>query len=57
MTHNEFEMQKDIVTKAPRVGHLSSDIQDLINSLLEKNPADRLGSINGISDIKKHKYF
>ena len=56
-SQDQFQMQKDIVTKAPRVGHLSTDIQDLINSLLHKNPEDRLGAKNGISDIKKHKYF
>lgn len=50
-------MQKDIVEKLPRTNHLGGDCLSLILGLLEKNPDQRLGSKNGISDIKAHSYF
>ena len=36
---------------------LSDDVENLILGLLEKDPADRLGSFNGAKDIKEHAWF
>jgi serine/threonine protein kinase len=54
---DQFQMQKDIVTKEPATGHLSGDCFNLIKCLLEKNPEFRLGSKNGVQDIKDHRWF
>lgn len=37
---------------------VSKDAKDLISKLLERNPSQRLGAgQNGVSSIKKHKFF
>ena len=46
--NDQFQMQKDIVTKQPRTSHLNGDCLDLVKGLLEKNPAERLGARRGI---------
>ena len=36
---------------------ISEDAKDIILKLLEKDPIKRLGSHNGIEDIKNHPFF
>jgi len=50
-------MQQDIVTQLPRLDKLSGDVKNLLEGLLNKDPRRRLGSTNGIADIKSHPYF
>ena len=50
-------MQKDIVCKELNTARLSGDCLDIVKKLLEKNPDKRLGSLNGISEIKEHPFF
>lgn len=54
---DQFEMQKDIVAKEPRLSHLSGDVLDLVKGLLCKNPNERLGSVGGVQEIKNHPFF
>lgn len=35
----------------------SEEFKDFINLLLKKNPEERLGTKNGIDDIKNHPWF
>ncbi len=52
-----YEMIKSGAVKFPKRINLSDDAKDVIKKLLEKNPKKRLGSQNGIEDIKKHPFF
>lgn len=55
--HDQIQMQKDIVSADLRVSHLSGDSLSLIQGLLEKDPAKRLGRVGGIKAIKEHPFF
>jgi serine/threonine protein kinase len=50
-------MQKDIVGKEPKLKHLNGDCLDLVKRLLHKDPNERLGAKEGISEIKNHAFF
>ncbi len=52
-----YDMIKNSAVKFPRRINLSEDAKDVIRKLLEKNPKKRLGSQNGIEEIKKHPFF
>ena len=52
-----YEMIKSSAVKFPKRISLSEDAKDVIRKLLEKNPKKRLGSQNGIEEIKKHPFF
>ena len=52
-----YEMIKGSPVKFPKRITLSEDAKDVIRKLLEKNPKKRLGSQNGIEEIKKHPFF
>eukprot|EP00184_Porphyridium_aerugineum_P006015 CAMPEP_0184695932 /NCGR_PEP_ID=MMETSP0313-20130426/3391_1 /TAXON_ID=2792 /ORGANISM="Porphyridium aerugineum, Strain SAG 1380-2" /LENGTH=630 /DNA_ID=CAMNT_0027154459 /DNA_START=247 /DNA_END=2139 /DNA_ORIENTATION=+ len=43
--------------KFPSELHLSHDVKDLIKKLLHRDPAKRLGSESGASEVKAHKFF
>lgn len=43
--------------KFPKKIPVSENAKDLIRKLLNKNPDNRLGSINDFDDIKKHPFF
>ena len=36
---------------------MSDECKDFISKLLEKDPANRLGTSGGIDDIAKHPFF
>ena len=55
--NDQFQMQKDIVTKQLRTSHLSGSCLDLIKGLLEKDPLQRLGAKGGMQEIKDHAFF
>ena len=50
-------MHKDIVLKQPDLSHLYGDSLDLVKQLLTKEPSERLGAREGISEIKNHPFF
>ena len=52
-----YEMIKTSSVKFPKRINLSEEAKDIIRKLLEKNPKKRLGSQNGIEEIKKHPFF
>ena len=52
-----YELIKNSSVKFPRRITLSEDAKDVIRKLLEKNPKKRLGSQNGIEEIKSHPFF
>jgi serum/glucocorticoid-regulated kinase 2 len=52
-----YDMIKTSAVRFPKKINLSEDAKDVIRKLLEKNPKKRLGSQNGIEDIRKHPFF
>jgi serum/glucocorticoid-regulated kinase 2 len=52
-----YEMIKSEPVKFHKRIKLSEDAKDIIIKLLEKNPKKRMGSKNGIEEIKKHPFF
>ena len=55
-----FINKKDILTgkiRFPKNIEISEDAKDIILNLLEKDPTKRLGSHNGIKEIKSHPFF
>ena len=52
-----YELIKTSSVKFPKRINLSEDAKDIIRKLLEKNPKKRLGSQNGIEEIKNHPFF
>ncbi|CAD8062320.1 unnamed protein product [Paramecium sonneborni] len=59
-SHNTQDIYNSILTEQiqfPGYIHISSLLKDLIQSLLQKNPEDRLGNQNGIIEILHHKWF
>lgn len=56
--HNRAEMYAKILTEAlPLPNYLSRNSKLLIIGLLQKNPKRRLGSLDGIHEIKNHVWF
>jgi serine/threonine protein kinase len=52
-TNNKSEMTKRILeSELNYPSHLNSEVIDLMKGLLERNPSKRLGSGNGIEEIK-----
>jgi len=45
------------IVRFPMKKRVSAEAQDLILKLLEKNPERRLGSNQGLSEIKAHSFF
>ena len=45
------------IVKFPKRLNLSDDAKDIINQFLDNNPKKRLGSQNGIEEIKAHPFF
>ena len=52
-----YEMITNGTVQFPQKINISDEAKDIIQKLLEKNPKKRLGSQNGILDIKKHPFF
>jgi serum/glucocorticoid-regulated kinase 2 len=52
-----YDMIKTHQVKFPKRYNISEDAKDLIRKLLEKDPKKRLGSQNGIEEIKAHPFF
>ena len=52
-----YDMIKNSQVKFPKRIKLSEEAKDVIIKLLDKNPKKRLGSQNGIEDIKTHPFF
>ena len=52
-----YDMIKNSQVKFPKRIKLSDEAKDVILKLLEKNPKKRLGSQDGIEEIKKHPFF
>jgi len=55
--NDQLQMQQDILKKPLRTQQFSGPCLHLIQGLLEKNPADRLGARHGITEIKDHPFF
>ncbi|CAD8055386.1 unnamed protein product [Paramecium primaurelia] len=59
-SHNTQDIYNSILTEQiqfPNQIQISPLLKDLINSLLQKIPEDRLGHYNGIKEILNHKWF
>ncbi|CAI0412616.1 unnamed protein product [Linum tenue] len=55
---NRKETFRNVLMKRPEfVGKLGKDLTDLIERLLEKDPAKRLGYADGAAEIKGHAFF
>ena len=52
-----YELIKFAELKFPRKINVSSDAQDIISKLLDRNPSTRLGAKGGINEIKSHPFF
>ena len=52
-----YDLIKTSPVKFPKKVNLSEEAKDIIQKLLEKNPKKRLGSQNGIEEIKNHPFF
>ena len=52
-----YEMIKNSTVQFPQKINISDEAKDIIQKLLEKDPKIRLGSQNGIAEIKKHPFF
>ena len=52
-----YEISNNNLVKFPKKLNLSDDAKDIINKLLDNNPKKRLGSQNGIEEIKTHPFF
>ena len=52
-----YDLIKNSKVKFPKRINLSEDAKDVILKLLDKNPKKRLGSQNGIEEIKSHPFF
>ena len=52
-----YDLIKTNPVKFPKRIPLSEEAKDVIRKLLEKNPKNRLGSKEGIEEIKKHPFF
>jgi len=56
-TNNKCEMTKRILeSELTFPSHMNPVVVSLISRLLERNPAKRLGSVNGIEEIKQHEW-
>lgn len=54
-TNNKSEMTKRILeSELTYPSHLNPEAVSLMRSLLERNPYKRLGSKNGVEEIKQH---
>ncbi|GAA99532.1 uncharacterized protein L969DRAFT_407406 [Mixia osmundae IAM 14324] len=53
----KYELIMACELKLPARAGLSAEATDLLHSLITRDPADRLGSITGAADIKKHAFF
>lgn len=49
--------EKIIRAKVNYPAHLSDSAKLILSDLLERNPAKRLGTVGGASEIKKHPFF
>ncbi|XP_061355115.1 serine/threonine-protein kinase UCN-like isoform X2 [Gastrolobium bilobum] len=54
---NRKETFRNVVTKLPAFVGKRSALTDLIEKLLEKDPAQRLGYARGAAEIKEHEFF
>ena len=54
---NNYRNFNNSIVKFPKSLNLSDDAKDIINQLLDNNPKKRLGSQNGIEEIKAHPFF
>ena len=52
-----YDLIKLAEVKFPKKINLNPDARDIITKLLDKNPNTRLGSKNGINEIKTHPFF
>jgi serum/glucocorticoid-regulated kinase 2 len=52
-----YELIKLADLRFPRKIVISSDAQDIITKLLDRNPSTRLGSKGGLAEIKSHPFF
>lgn len=52
-----YDLTRLAELKFPKKITIGSDAQDIITKLLDKNPNARLGSKNGINEIKAHPFF
>ena len=52
-----YDLIKTNPVKFPKRIPLSEEAKDVIRKLLEKNPKNRLGSKEGIEEIKRHPFF
>ena len=55
--HTCFKKILEEELQFPALPHVSSGCKDLIRRLLVKDPAERLGSTHGASEIKAHPFF
>lgn len=56
-TNNKSEMTKRILeAELTYPSHLNHEVVSLMKQLLERNPMKRIGSINGVEDIKQHEW-
>jgi len=52
-----YELIKLAEVRFPKKIKVSSEAQDLITKLLDKNPNTRLGAKDGLKEFKKHSFF
>lgn len=52
-----YELIKMCDLKFPKKIRISAEAQDLITKLLDRNPSNRIGSKNGLAEIKSHPFF
>lgn len=56
-TNNKGEMTKRILeAELTYPSHLNPEVVSLMKQLLERNPQKRIGSKNGVEDIKQHEW-
>ena len=57
-SENKLQMYKDIRTKPARIPSiLGQQVKHLLEGLLRSDPSERLGSNEGIVEIKQHPFF
>jgi len=52
-----YELIKFADLRFPKKIKVTSEAQDLINRLLDRNPNTRLGTKTGIKEIEQHAFF